>query len=117
MIPVRSFRLTLVAVLTVFGFAWVADAGPRRGRGNDAEGRQGRLSRNAAAKARSGRAEMVEVIVTYEARPGAAETQAIRQMRGKTRRAFGRLPMRALRIPAHRLERLAARPGVQLGWA
>ena len=51
--------------------------------------------------------EFVDVIVTYKAMPGQAEAHRINGLGADINRAYGRLPMRALSIPAHALEALA----------
>ena len=56
---------------------------------------------------------MVDVIVTYREMPGKAEAKRIRGLGGETHRAYGRLPMRAMRIPGHALEHLANGNGVK----
>ena len=55
----------------------------------------------------SGQVEMVDVIVRYKSQPGSAEKGRVRGLGSEVRREFKHLRMMALRVPAHRLERLA----------
>lgn len=57
--------------------------------------------------AKAAGAEFIDVIVTYKQMPTQAENHRVEHLGGETKRAYGRLPMRAMSIPAHALEGLA----------
>jgi serine protease AprX len=73
----------------------------------------GRMSDAVAAHARSGKPDMVDVIVTYKAKPGQAEDKRAKGLGGQVYRGFERLPMRAMRVPEHALTALSNGSGVQ----
>jgi serine protease AprX len=63
-----------------------------------------------SSKARSDyprKAEMVDVIVSFDRKPGSAERALASQLGGQDRKGYRRLPFRAMRVPAARLEALA----------
>ena len=79
--------------------AGLADRGGRDDNGHERGGRGG--------------VQMVDVIVTYKAMPGQAETDRARGLGGEIRRAYGHLPMRVIRVPIHALDALARGKGVR----
>jgi serine protease AprX len=56
---------------------------------------------------------MVDVIVRFDRKPGAAERALAKQLGGEDRRGYRRLPFRVMRIPARKLEALADQPSVK----
>lgn len=69
---------------------------------------EGRMSEQAAAHANGGGgAQKVDVIVVYEAMPDKAEHDRATRLGAEVRRAYGRFPMRAMRVPAKALHGLA----------
>ena len=65
------------------------------------------LSPAVKALAKRGGPEKIDVIVTYREMPDAAEEARGKKLGADTKRAYGRLPMRALSVPAGRLNALA----------
>ncbi|MGD8978242.1 MAG: hypothetical protein PVG91_11605, partial [Gammaproteobacteria bacterium] len=75
-------------------------------------GRYARLSPKAAALARAGGTDMVEVVVAYEATPDADEAERVSLLGADRQRGFANLRMKTLRVPASQLETLSLGPGV-----
>ena len=67
----------------------------------------GRMSDRAAEHAQGGGPGMVEVIVQYNAMPDQAQADYAANLGAETTRAYDRLPMRAMRVPAQALNGLA----------
>ena len=65
------------------------------------------MSDRAAEHAQAGGAEMVDVIVQYKEMPGQAQANRAAGLGGETHRAYGQMPMRAMRMPAQALNALA----------
>ena len=105
----RSAGVKIATVLAAVGAVGLALLCPA---GSEAAEHRGRLSRRAAARADAGRPEMVDVIIRYDTAAADAEDAAVESLGGRTRRRFDRVRMRAIRISARQLRRLASRPGV-----
>ncbi len=71
------------------------------------------MSAKIKEKADRGGTEMVDVIVSYREMPSVAERERTKSLGAKAKRELKHLPMRAMRIPAKRLEALAANPRVR----
>ncbi len=71
------------------------------------------MSAKIKQKADRGGAEMIDVIVSYRQKPSFAERERTKSLGATAKREFKHLPMRAMRIPARRLEALAANPRVR----
>ncbi|MDH3640828.1 MAG: S8 family serine peptidase, partial [Gammaproteobacteria bacterium] len=57
--------------------------------------------------------DKVDVIVVYDQRPGAEEDARLNGLGASVKRAYEKLPMRALSVPEHVLDRLANAQGVR----
>lgn len=68
------------------------------------------MSKPLRALARSGNAGSVDVIISFKAPVDPADDKRIKALGVETKREFGRLPMRAARVPARALEALARNP-------
>ncbi|MCP4246631.1 MAG: hypothetical protein GY778_06245 [bacterium] len=93
-----------------------AGMGGQRGNGNagmDAPRADHRLSTRLRDKARSGRGDLVDVIITYKARPGVREGDRIRALGSKREREFRNFRIRYARLPEKALNRLAKNPNIE----
>lgn len=78
--------------------------------------KRAKLSRALSEKARShsaGAPELVDVIVAFHERPADSERVLATQLGGHDRRGYRKFPFRAMRVPAHMLEKLADNPRVK----
>ena len=74
----------------------------------------GQLTNSAAALESKGNSvEKVDVIVVYDRQPGAAEEARLNGLGASVKRAYQALPMRALSVPPHVLDKIAAANGVR----
>jgi subtilisin family serine protease len=74
--------------------------------------RPSNMSDAAHAKSRGNPHEMVNLIVTYASRPGAAARARVENAGGSVRHAFESIPGHAIRVPAHAATALARNPNV-----
>ncbi len=124
------FRLNqLVATLVLASLLWAACEPPQAVAGNLLFGSKikvgalkqklahrlaHKFSKRARILAEAGGADKVEVIVVYKNRLLRSEENRVMALGGKAKRAFSRLKMRKLSIPAHRLEALADDPNIDI---
>ena len=74
----------------------------------------GQLASSAMAlKSKGKNNQKVDVIVVYDQKPGAAEEARLNGLGASVKRSYQALPMRALSVPAHVLDRVAAAQGVR----
>ncbi|MGE3375846.1 MAG: S8 family peptidase [Vicinamibacteria bacterium] len=78
-----------------------------------AEPRSSKLSARTRHEAKEKGTAKVEVLVRFRRHPGAAERSLVRAFGGQIRREFRRGGWIALRVPAHRLAKLAEHPNVE----
>ena len=71
------------------------------------------MSQRVAALAQRNGPEWVDVIVVYKATPSPSERARIEALGGENQRAYGRLNMRSLSVPAQRLHALANNPNIE----
>jgi serine protease AprX len=82
--------------------------------GANRKSRHPKLSPSLSDRVRDARPRaMVDVIVRFDRKPGAAERALAKQLGGEDRRGYRRLPFRVMRIPARKLEALADHASVK----
>ncbi len=72
-----------------------------------------KISKKLKDKAQGSGNETVSVIVQYHAMPDTAENSRLATLNAQTRRSYSKLKMRALKIKANKLDKLASHPRVK----